>query len=161
MGSWCCGRLQIQKRPHQYSTRLISLHYMFDEKLAFWFFSYEIYAFLPKREDLSFKSPCVAGVMISLGEINYSSPRDGPTVWEIGVPDRTANGFFVPDPNPKHVNKLYLNSSQKQVLYPCYKALQWTLETTTNHFLGWWNHIHASVSLQFLRWNPKRPWWIF
>lgn len=59
------------------------------------------------------QNPCVAGAAIGLGDITYSSPRDGPSLWEIGVPDRTATGFFVPDPNPKYVNKLYLNSSQK------------------------------------------------
>ena len=55
----------------------------------------------------------VAGAVIELGEITYSSPRDGATVWEIGVPDRTANGFFVPDANPKYVNRLFLNHPEK------------------------------------------------
>lgn len=55
----------------------------------------------------------VAGGVIEMGDITYRSPRDGPTVWEIGIPDRTATGFFVPDPNPKYVNPLYLNTSQK------------------------------------------------
>lgn len=40
--------------------------------------------------------------------------RDGPTVWEIGFPDRTATGYFVPDVNPMYVNKLFLNSPEKQ-----------------------------------------------
>lgn len=53
------------------------------------------------------------GGIIDMGDLTYYSPRNGPTVWEIGVPDRTAAGFFVPDPNPKYVNKLDLNSSQK------------------------------------------------
>lgn len=55
----------------------------------------------------------VAGAVIELGDITFASPRDGPTVWEIGYPDRTANGFFVPDANPKYVNKLFLNHREK------------------------------------------------
>jgi len=53
------------------------------------------------------------GVRIHIGEITYRAPRFGPTVWDIGFPDRTATGFYVPDPNPKYVNRLYLNSPQK------------------------------------------------
>lgn len=37
----------------------------------------------------------------------YEPPRDGPTVWEIGVPDRSAAEFYVPDPNPALMNQLY------------------------------------------------------
>lgn len=56
-----------------------------------------------------------AGAYLKIGDITYSSPRDGPTVWEIGIPDRTASGFFIPDPNPKYINRLYINSPQKWV----------------------------------------------
>ena len=54
-----------------------------------------------------------AGADIDLGEITYNPPRNGPTIWEIGIPDRTAIGFYVPDPNPLYINKLYLDSPQK------------------------------------------------
>lgn len=40
----------------------------------------------------------------------FSPPRQGPTLWEIGVPDRSAAEFYVPDPNPKYVNKVLLDS---------------------------------------------------
>jgi hypothetical protein len=30
-------------------------------------------------------------------------------MWEIGVPDRSAAEFYVPDPNPNYVNRLYIN----------------------------------------------------
>ncbi|GER47815.1 rhamnogalacturonate lyase family protein, partial [Striga asiatica] len=46
---------------------------------------------------------------IDVGELVYDAPRDGPTLWEIGIPDRTAQEYFVPDPNPKYINKLYVN----------------------------------------------------
>ncbi|XP_024964825.1 rhamnogalacturonate lyase B-like [Cynara cardunculus var. scolymus] len=47
-------------------------------------------------------------VNINLGDLLYEPPRDGPTLWEIGVPDRTAAEFFIPDPNPKYLNKFLL-----------------------------------------------------
>ncbi|OVA15246.1 Rhamnogalacturonate lyase [Macleaya cordata] len=50
-----------------------------------------------------------AGCDIDLDELVYEPPRDGPTLWEIGVPDRSAKEFYVPDPNPKYINKLYVD----------------------------------------------------
>ncbi|XP_020530600.1 probable rhamnogalacturonate lyase B isoform X1 [Amborella trichopoda] len=50
-----------------------------------------------------------SGCDIDLGEIVFEPPRDGPTLWEIGIPDRSAAEFYVPDPNPKYVNKLYVD----------------------------------------------------
>lgn len=49
-------------------------------------------------------------------ELVYEPPRDGPTLWEIGIPDRTAREFYIPDPNPKYVNKLFLNHPDRLVL---------------------------------------------
>ncbi|KAJ8772906.1 hypothetical protein K2173_028083 [Erythroxylum novogranatense] len=34
---------------------------------------------------------------------------NGPTIWEIGIADRTAAEFYIPDPNPNYINKLYLD----------------------------------------------------
>ena len=48
------------------------------------------------------------GSRIDLGDLLYEPPRDGRTLWEIGVPDRSAAEFFVPQPKPEYVNKLYL-----------------------------------------------------
>ncbi|KAL6560841.1 hypothetical protein OROHE_006018 [Orobanche hederae] len=31
----------------------------------------------------------------------FKAPREGPTLWEIGIPDRSAAEFFIPDPDPK------------------------------------------------------------
>lgn len=44
-----------------------------------------------------------------MGEIVFEPPRDGPTLWEIGLPDRSAAEFYVPDPNPNFVNRLFVN----------------------------------------------------
>ncbi|XP_061372051.1 probable rhamnogalacturonate lyase B [Gastrolobium bilobum] len=50
-----------------------------------------------------------SGCEINVGELVYEPPRDGPTLWEIGIPDRSAAEFYVPDPNPMYINKLYVN----------------------------------------------------
>ncbi|XP_051126644.1 probable rhamnogalacturonate lyase B [Andrographis paniculata] len=49
------------------------------------------------------------GVSIDIGNLLYEPPRDGPTLWEIGIPDRSAREFYIPDPDPNLVNKLYCN----------------------------------------------------
>ncbi|KAJ0966751.1 hypothetical protein J5N97_023668 [Dioscorea zingiberensis] len=53
------------------------------------------------------------GDIIDLGNLVYEPPRDGPTLWEIGIPDRSAEEFYVPDPNPHYINKLYVNHPDK------------------------------------------------
>ncbi|CAK9313024.1 unnamed protein product [Citrullus colocynthis] len=53
------------------------------------------------------------GSEIDMDDITYEPLRQGPTLWEIGIPDRSAAEFYVPDPNPNHVNKLYLNHPDK------------------------------------------------
>ncbi|KAL8487815.1 hypothetical protein ACS0TY_024217 [Phlomoides rotata] len=50
---------------------------------------------------------------IDMGEIVYEPPRNGPTLWEIGIPDRSAQEFYIPDPNPKYINKLYIDHPQR------------------------------------------------
>ena len=55
------------------------------------------------------------GCDIDVGEIVYEPPRDGPTLWEIGIPNRSAAEFYVPDPNPKYVNRLYLDHPDRLV----------------------------------------------
>ncbi|KAK3017898.1 hypothetical protein RJ639_005204 [Escallonia herrerae] len=49
------------------------------------------------------------GVDIQLGDIVYDPPRNGFTLWEIGIPDRSAAEFFVPD--PRKTLMTYLSSS--------------------------------------------------
>ncbi|XP_042486946.1 uncharacterized protein LOC122067168 [Macadamia integrifolia] len=50
------------------------------------------------------------GSKLNLGNLTYEPPRQGPLLWEIGVPDRTAAEFFVPSPDPNYINKLYLSN---------------------------------------------------
>ncbi|KAL9820245.1 putative rhamnogalacturonan endolyase [Arabidopsis thaliana] len=54
------------------------------------------------------------GREIDVGHIVYVPPRNGPTLWEIGQPDRTAAEFYIPDPDPTLFTKLYLNYSNPQ-----------------------------------------------
>uniref|UniRef100_M4D2C4 Rhamnogalacturonan endolyase n=1 Tax=Brassica campestris TaxID=3711 RepID=M4D2C4_BRACM len=51
------------------------------------------------------------GKEINVGPIVYDPPRNGPTLWEIGVPDRTAAEFNIPDPDPTLLTKLYLSNA--------------------------------------------------
>ncbi|KAI4308657.1 hypothetical protein L6164_031712 [Bauhinia variegata] len=50
-----------------------------------------------------------SGCEIDVGELVYEPPRDGHTLWEIGIPDRSAAEFYIPAPNPKYINRLYIN----------------------------------------------------
>ncbi|KAL5847069.1 hypothetical protein ACOSQ3_010593 [Xanthoceras sorbifolium] len=50
-----------------------------------------------------------AGWDIEMGDLVYEPPRDGPTLWEIGIPDRSAGEFYIPDPDPMYINKLFVN----------------------------------------------------
>ncbi|KAL5844536.1 hypothetical protein ACOSQ3_010590 [Xanthoceras sorbifolium] len=54
---------------------------------------------------------------IDIGDLVYEPPRDGPTLWEIGIPDRSAAEFYVPDPDPRYINKLYVNHSDRYRQY--------------------------------------------
>ena len=46
----------------------------------------------------------------------YDPPRRGPTLWEIGIPDRTAAEFYIPEPDPDYINRLY-TKSQKYISF--------------------------------------------
>jgi rhamnogalacturonan endolyase len=73
---------------------------------------YNLYAWVPGfLGDFMRAAPVTvtSGGDIDLGDLVFEPPRSGPTLWEIGVPDRTAAEFFVPDADPKYANKLYLN----------------------------------------------------
>lgn len=58
----------------------------------------------------------LTGSNINLGVLVYEPPRNGPTLWEIGIPDRSAAEFFVPDPYPTLANQLYTNHPEKSAL---------------------------------------------
>ncbi|CAI9111390.1 OLC1v1011609C1 [Oldenlandia corymbosa var. corymbosa] len=74
--------------------------------------TYNLYAWVPgifgdyRYEMNVMVSP---GNEINLGNLVFNPPRNGPTIWEIGIPDRTAAEFYVPDPAPGLINPLYFN----------------------------------------------------
>ncbi|XP_062116132.1 probable rhamnogalacturonate lyase B [Humulus lupulus] len=77
---------------------------------------YNLYAWVPGfigdyRYDIVLT--ITSGCYIEMGDLVYEPPRNGPTLWEIGIPDRSAAEFYVPDPNPNFVNKLYVNHPDK------------------------------------------------
>ncbi|PON85718.1 Rhamnogalacturonate lyase [Trema orientale] len=105
VGSW-----QSECKGYQFWTRADENGYFSinDVRMG----DYNLYAWVPGfigdyKNDLVIN--ITAGCDIDMGEIVYEPPRDGPTLWEIGIPDRSAAEFYVPDPNPKYVNPLYLN----------------------------------------------------
>ncbi|OAY54379.2 hypothetical protein MANES_03G066613v8 [Manihot esculenta] len=74
---------------------------------------YSLYAFVPGfLGDYKYNVDVIIqpGSEIKLGVLTYDPPRNGTTLWEIGIPDRTASEFYVPDANPTLVNKLYIDS---------------------------------------------------
>ncbi|KAL6565376.1 hypothetical protein OROGR_002327 [Orobanche gracilis] len=38
---------------------------------------------------------------VTATNVIFKAPREGPTLWEIGIPDRSAAEFFIPDPDPE------------------------------------------------------------
>ena len=49
---------------------------------------------------------------IDVGDLVYEALRNGSTLWEIGFPDRSAAEFYIPDANPRYINKLYLKQER-------------------------------------------------
>ncbi|KAK4356337.1 hypothetical protein RND71_025308 [Anisodus tanguticus] len=68
------------------------------------------------------------GSNIELGSLVYKPPRNGATLWEIGVPDRTASEFFIPSPPPQYkVHKYQNDTESKNVGNNTYKATTWKI----------------------------------
>ncbi|XP_028784020.1 uncharacterized protein LOC114740068 isoform X1 [Neltuma alba] len=103
-GSW-----QTESKGYQFWTQTDSSGFFTIQNVVPG--DYNLYGWVPgilgdyKYEyDITIKS----GDDIQLGQLYYWPPRTGPTVWEIGIPDRSAQEFYVPDPYPSLVNNLYL-----------------------------------------------------
>ncbi|CAL1367707.1 unnamed protein product [Linum trigynum] len=84
---------------------------------------YNLYGFVPgivgslRHPQLITVKP---GNEINLGQVMFKPPRNGPTVWELGIPNRSAKEFFIPNPDPKALNKFWLDK-------PDQKFRQWGL----------------------------------
>ncbi|EXC35407.1 hypothetical protein L484_026732 [Morus notabilis] len=78
--------------------------------------NYSLYAWVPSIVgDYKYTKNIIIepGSKIDLDMLVYEPPRNGPTLWEIGVPDRTAAEFYIPDPYPTLMNQLYSNHPDK------------------------------------------------
>ncbi|KAI8550227.1 hypothetical protein RHMOL_Rhmol06G0088100 [Rhododendron molle] len=105
VGSW-----QRECKGYQFWTRTDEAGYFTIKGIRAG--DYNLYASVPGfigdyRYDVAIK--VAAGSVIETGDLVYGPPRDGPTLWEIGVPNRSAAEFYIPDPNPMYINKLYVN----------------------------------------------------
>ncbi|XP_061992390.1 probable rhamnogalacturonate lyase B [Rosa rugosa] len=106
VGSW-----QRESKGYQFWTQTDEKGYFLIENIRPG--NYNLYASVPgivgdyKYEvDITIEP----GSKIQLASITYKPPRTGPTLWEIGIPDRTAAEFYIPDPFPTLMNKLYKGS---------------------------------------------------
>ncbi|XP_010060112.2 probable rhamnogalacturonate lyase B [Eucalyptus grandis] len=109
IGSW-----QTEVKGYQFWTKADSDGYFSINNVRTG--DYNIYAWVPcyvgdYRNDEVIT--ITLGCQVDVGDLVFEPPRNGPTLWEIGVPDRSAAEFYVPDPNPKYINKLYLNHPDK------------------------------------------------
>ncbi|VFQ74371.1 unnamed protein product [Cuscuta campestris] len=67
--------------------------------------TYNLYATVPGRigdYKYEFDISIQPGSGVGLGSLVYKPPRNGATLWEIGVADRTAAEFYVPSPSPTY-----------------------------------------------------------
>ncbi|CAH1421680.1 unnamed protein product [Lactuca virosa] len=105
LGSW-----QQENKGYQFWTQTDSEGYFEIKNVRPG--SYHLYAWVPGYiGDYMYNSivNVLEGSRIRMGILVYEPPRNGPTIWEIGVPDRTAAEFYVPEPNPTLMNNLYAN----------------------------------------------------
>ncbi|KAH6808093.1 Rhamnogalacturonate lyase family protein [Perilla frutescens var. frutescens] len=82
--------------------------------------TYNLYAWVPGLiGDYKYNANIIIqpGTQLPIDDLVYYPPRKGPTLWEIGIPDRTAAEFYIPDPAPGLVNKLYINHTEKYRQY--------------------------------------------
>ncbi|PIA55234.1 hypothetical protein AQUCO_00800159v1 [Aquilegia coerulea] len=80
---------------------------------------YSLYAYVPRfigdyKYDVDITITPGCSCVIDVGDIVYKPPRNGPTVWEIGIADRSSGEFYIPDPAPKYINKLYLTRPNRR-----------------------------------------------
>ncbi|KAJ1382160.1 Rhamnogalacturonate lyase [Sesbania bispinosa] len=105
-GSW-----QTESKGYQFWTRTDENGYFLIKNVVPG--KYNLYAWVPGYiGDYKYNATftITPGRSINMGSLVYSPPRNGPTLWEIGIPDRSAAEFYVPDPYPKLLNYLYKNN---------------------------------------------------
>ncbi|KAJ1380208.1 Rhamnogalacturonate lyase [Sesbania bispinosa] len=107
-GSW-----QTESKGYQFWTRTDENGYFMIKNAVPG--KYNLYAWVPGYiGDYKYNATftITPGRSINMGSLVYSPPRNGPTLWEIGIADRSAAEFHVPDPCPKLLNYLYKNDQR-------------------------------------------------
>ncbi|XP_019438831.1 PREDICTED: uncharacterized protein LOC109344523 [Lupinus angustifolius] len=102
-GSW-----QRESKGYQFWTRTDPNGYFTIKNIVPG--DYNLYAWVPGFfGDYKYNSTILItqGEVLNLKKLVYDLPRNGPTLWEIGIPDRSSLEFYVPDPYPTLMNKLY------------------------------------------------------
>ncbi|KAK7386694.1 hypothetical protein VNO78_27029 [Psophocarpus tetragonolobus] len=102
-GSW-----QIESKGYQFWTQADTKGFFLINNIVPG--DYNLYAWVPGFiGDYRYNATITItqGGVIKLDSLVYVPPRNGPTMWEIGFADRTAAEFYVPDPYPTLMNKLY------------------------------------------------------
>nr|GMD51548.1 probable rhamnogalacturonate lyase B [Ipomoea batatas] len=109
-GSW-----QHEAKGYQFWTKTNDKGYF--KILAVRAGFYNLYAWIPgilgdfKYNKKIYLKP---GDNIDVSNLIFYPPRNGPTLWEIGIPDRKASEFFVPDPKPGLANRLFINNKDNK-----------------------------------------------
>ncbi|KAI5419354.1 probable rhamnogalacturonate lyase B [Lathyrus oleraceus] len=102
-GSW-----QRESKGYQFWTRANAKGYFKIDNIVPG--DYNLYGWVPGFiGDYKYNATITitSGGVLNLDSLIYNPPRNGPTIWEIGIPDRLASEFHVPDPYPTLLNKLY------------------------------------------------------
>ncbi|THU63922.1 hypothetical protein C4D60_Mb01t20960 [Musa balbisiana] len=133
---------------------------------------YNLYAWVPGfigDYKSSVNITVTSGNHIDLGNLVYNPPRDGPTLWEIGIPDRSAAEFFVPDPYPYYINRLYVNHPDRFRQYGLWERyadlypdqdLMYTVGVSDYKKDWFYAHVtrkHGQASYQATTWQIKFP----
>nr|AFA41491.1 putative lyase [Solanum tuberosum] len=125
VGSW-----QRENKGYQFWTKTDAMGNFTIENVISG--TYNLYATVPGiigDYKYTFDVQVTPGSSIELGSLVYNPPRNGATLWEIGVPDRIAAEFFVPTPPLEFNVHIYQNNfesifrqyglwKQYSVLYP-------------------------------------------
>nr|XP_019066431.2 LOW QUALITY PROTEIN: probable rhamnogalacturonate lyase B [Solanum lycopersicum] len=107
-GSW-----QTENKGYQFWTKTDGKGNFIIENVIFG--TYNLYATVPGFiGDYKYTSniKVTPGSNIKLGTLIYKPPRNGDTIWEIGIPDRSAAEFFIPNPPSQFKVHKYKNNSE-------------------------------------------------
>ncbi|XP_059435407.1 rhamnogalacturonate lyase B-like [Corylus avellana] len=127
--------------------------------------NYNLYAWVPgfigdyKNDSKITVSP---GGEVQMDVLVYEPPRLGPTLWEIGIPDRSAEEFYVPDPYPNLINKLYKNQSTEKFRQyglwaryaDLYREHDLTYVINTSDYRKDWFYAHVSRNINDQKYEP-------